>query len=143
MAQLHLIPDPTVLAVQAGIFLVGIAVVKKLMLEPYLSVRSRREALTTGSQADAKKALAEALLVTEKITGQINEASAQARAEKEVIREKAINTRNDILGAANAEAKAIIERVVERIQGEVAEETQKIPANVSRLTDEVYGLAVQ
>ena len=43
MASLELVPHPDVLVVQAGVFLANFVVVKKLLVEPYLTVRDKRE----------------------------------------------------------------------------------------------------
>ena len=59
MASLILVPDPEVLAIQAGLFLVAVGVVKKLYVEPYLAVRERRQAATVGSKDEAARTLAE------------------------------------------------------------------------------------
>ena len=55
MSGLNLVPNPTVLAVQAGVFMANIFVIKKLWLDPYLRVYEKRQANTTGSQTDAEK----------------------------------------------------------------------------------------
>lgn len=143
MSQFELIPKGDVLAVQTGIFLVAIVIIKKLMLDPYVQLREKRLNLTTGSQADAKQALAKAKTLSETITSQINDAAQQGRDAKEAVRETAIEKRNSIVAAADTEAKATIASVIARIQAEIEEEKSKIPATVAALTNEVYSIALR
>jgi F0F1-type ATP synthase membrane subunit b/b' len=142
MATLNLIPNPMVLGAQVGVFLANFVAVKKLFVEPYLSVRDRRQALTVGSQDEAAKALAKSEELTSQIERQLVAAASEAKAEREKIRDKALAKRSSLLAVAEADAKEKVAAVEREIQGEVKAETAKIPAVVQTLTDEVYRLAM-
>lgn len=142
MASLNLVPNPTVLAVQAGLFLVNCFVVKKLYVEPYLRVRDRREALTVGSKDEAVRALSESDALAQKIEARISAAMLEAKAERERIRQVALANRDTLVADATAESRRNVEAVERQIQQEVAGERLKIPQIVASLTAEVYKLAL-
>ena len=60
MSSLNLTPNPSILLVQLGLFLANLFVIKKLILQPYLALRARREAMTTGNAGEAQKLAHEA-----------------------------------------------------------------------------------
>lgn len=143
MASLNLVPNPPVLVVQAGIFLANLAIIKKLYVDPYLTVRDRREKLTVGNREDATKALQQAEATQTRIAEVLTNAAETARKGKDSVRAVAIEKRNSVLSAAEAEAKAQVEAVERQIQSELAAEKAKIPGVVAQLTQEVYALAIQ
>jgi len=142
MAALNLVPDPEVLVVQAGIFLVALGVVKKLYVEPYLKVRERRLAATVGSKDEATKALGECDTIAQGIEQRLSGAASEAKAARETVRNAANLRRDELIAAATAEANAAVAAVEKDIQGELARERAKVPAVVAQLTDEVYSLAL-
>jgi F0F1-type ATP synthase membrane subunit b/b' len=142
MATLNLIPNPPVLAVQAGIFLLNIVVVKKLMLEPYLKIRDRRDQLTVGSKDSAEKATREADTATAEIHTRLTGAATEAKAEREKLREVALERKATIVTKAEAEARATVAAAETEIKQAMAQEKTKVPAIVKQLTDEVYRLAL-
>ena len=143
MASLNLVPNPPVLIVQAGIFLANLAIIKKLYVDPYLTVRDRRDALTLGNKDAAAAALQEAEATQQKIAHVLAGAVDAAKKSRETVRLAAIEKRNGILGLAEAEAKAVVQAVEKQIQAELAAEKAKVPAIVAALTQEVYQLALQ
>ena len=143
MASLNLVPNSPVLVVQAGIFLANLAIIKKLYVDPYLTVRDRRDALTLGNKDAAMAALDQAEATQQKITTTLSNAADAAKKSRDSLRAIAIEKRNVILAAAESEAKAEIDAVEKRIQSELAAEKAKIPAIVVLLTQEVYQLALQ
>ena len=142
MATLNLVPDPGVLVVQGGIFLVAMGVVKTLFVGPYLKVRERREAATVGSKDEAIKALAEADAISRMIEDRLAAAASEAKAARERVRDAATAKRDQLLAAATAEANAAVAAVERQIQQDVAAERTKVPGVVAQLTDEVYKLAL-
>ena len=142
MASLELVPHPSVLAVQVGVFLANLVVVKKLWVEPYLLVKERRQKLTVGSKDEATRLLAEAEKVAEEINSKLLTAASEAKASREGVREAALQRRTQILAAADAEAKAYVGTVERQVKEELMRERGKVPAVVHKLTDEVYTLAL-
>ncbi len=143
MSTLNLVPVPQVLLVQGAVFAANFFIIKKLFVEPYLTVRDRRERLTIGSKGDATKAITEAEVLTTKIAAALSNAADAAKKDKETIRAQAITRRQTIVGAAEAEAKTAVAAVEKDVQRVFAVERAKIPAVVQALTQEVYQLALK
>ncbi len=143
MAQLNLVPDPAVVGVQIGLFIVNMAVVKKLYLEPYLRLRAKRDALTTGSQADASRLMFECDEIARKVQSSIEEAAAAASSERERIKSAAVSRRTEIIKTAEEKARAEVESVTSRIQSELAEQRALLPKVVSELTAQVFTATTQ
>jgi len=138
MAQLNLVPDPAVVGVQIGLFVVNMAIVKKLFLEPYLRLRAKRDALTTGSQADAARLLYECDEIARKVQESIEEAAASAASERERVKAGASQRRSDIIKGAEEKARAEVESVAARVKAEVAEQRAMLPKVISDLTTQLF-----
>jgi F0F1-type ATP synthase membrane subunit b/b' len=143
MAQLVLVPNPVVLAVQAGVFLANVVVVKKLMLEPYLAVRDRREKLTQGNRDEASSIVTRCEALVTDINQRLVTTAQTAQKAKESIRNAALEKRNATLAAAEAEARATIEKMAAEVKQTLAAERAKVPQVVQQLTQQVFQLAVQ
>jgi F0F1-type ATP synthase membrane subunit b/b' len=139
---LNLVPNPPVLAVQAVVFLAGLVVVKKLFVEPYLSVRDKREKLTVGSKDEAQKLLQDADRVAADVAARIGQAVEEAKKARGVTRDAALAQRQTTLSAAEADGKKLVAEVEKQVQQDLAQEKAKVPAIVKSLTDEVYKLAL-
>lgn len=138
MASLELIPKVPVLIAQTGVFLANVFVVKKLFVDPYLSVKDRRDALTVGSTGNAVKILQEADQLAKDISNKVEAAYSEASAAREAQRNQALAKKTDIIKAADDEARRHIESIEKQIKQEVQTERQKIPAIVNTLTQEFY-----
>jgi F0F1-type ATP synthase membrane subunit b/b' len=138
MAHLNLAPDPAVVGVQVGLFLVNMAIVKKLYLEPYLRLRANRDSLTTGSHADAARLLFECDEIARKVQGSIEEAASSAASHREAVKATATQRRTDIIRAAEEKARGEVEAVATRVKNEVAEQRAFLPKCVSDLTTELF-----
>lgn len=141
MAQLNLAPVPSVVAVQALVFLVNMVIVRKLFLDPYLRLRARREALTAGSKADANRLLYECDEIARKVQESVDAAAAAAASDRERIKTAAMAKRSEIIGAAETKAKAEFESVATRVKEEVSEQRRLLPQVINSLTNEVFNLA--
>ncbi|MEY4630325.1 MAG: hypothetical protein RIQ81_445 [Pseudomonadota bacterium] len=141
MAQLNLAPVPSVVAIQAVVFLVNMVIIRKLFLDPYLRLRARRDALTAGSKADANRLLFECDEIAAKVQEQIDTAAAVAASDRERIKTEAMNKRSGIISAAEEKAKNEFDSVASRIKQEVIEQRRLLPQVIERLTDEVFKLA--
>ena len=142
MSSLNLIPNPPVLAVQAGIFLVNCVIVKKFFVEPYLTVRDRRDRLTIGNKDEAIKALSKGEAIATEIASTISNAADQAKKERERLRNIAMEKRAGIVQAAEADARAAVDAIEKQIQADVLAEKAKIPSVVQALSKQVYELAL-
>lgn len=130
MAQLNLSPDPVVLGAQAAIFLANMFVVKKLILDPYLSVRSKREASTGGSQEEAQKLATDAQALEWKITERMRAAHKEASTTREKIKSAALAKRSEILAHADAEAKKDQAKIQQDIAANLKEELSRKDATI-------------
>jgi len=138
MSQLNLKPDPIVLGVQAAIFLANMFVVKKLMLEPYLSVKSRRDAQTGGSQDTAQKLVLEAQTLESKITDRMRVAHKDASQTREAIKKEAWVKRSAILAKAETEAKAEQEKTEAAIAANLKEERSRKDETIRTIAEQFF-----
>ena len=142
MAQLHLVPNPTVLVVQAGFFLTILVTVKRLLLEPYLSVRSKRQAMTTGSQDGAKQIIRQNAEKTEEIQTAIKTASAEAQTLSQSILQAANLEKDKLIQEAEAAAKQVTKKMSDEIKAELQQEQVKVPGIVAKLADTMFQQAI-
>jgi F0F1-type ATP synthase membrane subunit b/b' len=142
MANLDLIPKLPVLAVQAGIFVANLGIMKKLFMEPYLKVRNAQDSQTIGSQGDAARLLAQADQVSAEINARLQAALVMAKEGREKVRGVAVAKRQALLGAAQAEVKSELDRVEGDIKAQIEAERAKVPNVVASLANEVYKIAL-
>jgi F0F1-type ATP synthase membrane subunit b/b' len=135
MAQLNLTPDPIVIGAQAAIFLANMIVVKKLILEPYLTVRSRREASTGGSQDEAQALLKEADALGDKITSRMRAAHKDAATTRDKIKSDAMTKRAALLAQAETEAKKEQARILSEIETNLKEERSRKDATIKEIAE--------
>jgi len=143
MSQLNLKPDPIVLGVQAVIFLVNMFIVKKLMLEPYLSVRSRRDAQTGGSQDAAQKLQNEAEALEAKITDRMRTAHKESAQVREGIKKEALDKRAAILAKAESESKAEQARIESAIATNLKEERARQDQSIKTIAEQFFAQVIQ
>jgi F0F1-type ATP synthase membrane subunit b/b' len=143
MSQLNLKPDPIVLGVQAVVFLVNMFIVKKLMLEPYLTVRSRRDAQTGGSQDAAQKLQHEADALESKITERMRAAHKDAAQVRETIKKEALDKRATMLAKAESEAKAEQAKIETAIATNLKEERVRQDDTIKTISDQFFAQVIQ
>lgn len=143
MSQLNLKPDPIVLGVQAVVFLINLFIVKKLMLEPYLSVRGRRDAQTGGSQDAAHKLQHEAEALESKITERMRAAHKDAAQVREGIKKEALDKRATLLAKADSEAKAEQSRIESAIATNLKEERARQDQSINTIADQFFAQVIQ
>jgi F0F1-type ATP synthase membrane subunit b/b' len=142
MASIELIPKFPVLIVQTGVFLASFVVVKKLLAEPYLAVKERRQRLTGGNKEEAVELLRKADALSQRVNDRLLDAAAKAKKERDDARAVALEKRQGQLSAAEAEARAHVDSVSREIAKDVEAEKAKIPSIVASLTQEVYKAAL-
>lgn len=138
MSAFNLSPNPYVMATQAVVFISAIAVVKKLYLEPYLRVRSRRDAMTTGSKAHADELVDKNSQLTSQITSRVSEAHTTTRQLREDMIKSASANKQKIVSDAEAEAKATVDAMRTQIAQDLKNEKANIPDVVKNVSDAVY-----
>ncbi len=143
MSQLNLTPDPVVLGAQAAIFLANMFVVKKTILEPYLLVRSRREASTGGSQEAASKLIAEANALESKITERMREAHRDAAQKREQIKADANIKRTTLLKEAEQFCKLEQQKIEKEIAANLDDERTRKDETIKNLSQTFYTQVVQ
>jgi len=142
MASLNLVPNPTVVAVQMGIFLTNLYIVKKMLLEPYLVLRAKRDGLTTGSQKDSERLSQESEAMTQSITTAVQSALVSASGAVEQIRATAQKRKDEIVKQAEEVARVQIENARKEIVSNLQAERAKIPATVKSVADEIYRMTL-
>lgn len=142
MSQLNLSPDPIVIGAQAAIFLANMYVVKKLILEPYLSVRTLREARTGGNQDMAQKLSQEAQALESKITERMRAAHKEAATAREAIKNEAMTKRSATLSMADAAAKSEQAQIDAEIAANLNSERAKKEETIKTIADSFFAQAI-
>lgn len=143
MAALNLDPNPLIIAAQMGIFIGAVVVVKKLMVEPYLRVKDKRDGLTVGSTDHAKTLVAENEKISADIQGQLQDAFQYAKKVKESALDSAESKSRTILADAKTHIEAESTKLEQELRGNLSEETGKAKSFVDTLATEVYQKVVQ
>lgn len=138
MASLNLVPDPELLVIQAGIFLANLVVVKKLMIDPYLRLKDKRLAMTTGGQEEAEKTLQECRQKSLDLERQVSEARTAAKVTRQEKKSEADADYQKTLAEAKKEASEYLDKLRGELSENLKGEREKIPGLVRQLTDEVY-----
>jgi len=134
MSSLNLSPNPEVMVITAGIFFANFYAVKKLLLEPYLTVREQRIKATIGSQAEAEQLELENSRSVEKIRSRFVEASLDGRDFRDSVLATAKQKRDELLAGASKEASEVIASMRVTLMKELAEQKQAVPAIVQQLS---------
>ncbi len=138
MSQLNLNPDPIVLGAQATIFLLNMFAVKKLMLEPYLKVRAKREASTGGNQDAATSLVNEAKNIEDQITNKMRDAHKHASETREKIKSQTQEKRAAILAAAEAHAKKEQADIQNAVAANLKEQRENKEASIKSVADGLF-----
>lgn len=143
MSSLNLDPNSLVLATQLGVFLGAVVCVKKLMLEPYLKVKEKRDRLTIGNQSDADALLEKNEQIKKQIDEKIQGAYEMARVIKAESLKKAEDESSRIISVAENEVSSLAIELEKEITASLKEESQKIPQTVESLSAELYAKVVR
>jgi len=141
MAELNLVPNTTVVVVQTGIFLANLVVVKKLIVDPYMRLREKRDSMTSGAQGDAVRLTAESETMARQIEERLNAASREAASARDATRQGANTKADAIRKSAETDAKAAVAKVSAEVAAELTQQKAKIPAVVKQISDDVFRLA--
>jgi F0F1-type ATP synthase membrane subunit b/b' len=142
MSGLNLVPNPTILAIQSGIFFTAIYTVKKLYLDPYLKLKEKRLNATVGNQQSAAQLLADNHKKLEQITASVKKGVHTAMETSEAIRKTSSAEKDKILQEADKAAKQSLDEIRTEISSELKTEKTKLPDVVKQLTEQVYAQTV-
>jgi F0F1-type ATP synthase membrane subunit b/b' len=126
------------MAAQAAVFLAHAYAVKKLMLEPYLQIKQKQEAQTSGGEADAAKFLDEyerkTLSIEEKVASALRENSLMSSN----IKDNARKEQQGLMDVARKASEEQLEDFRSELKLSLQEEKKKISAVTAQITEEVY-----
>lgn len=142
-SSLNLRPDLPIIGIQAGIFLLNMWAVKKLMLEPYLRVKAARDSQTGGSQEEAQLLLVKAAELDRVISEKMRDAHKAASATRETLKSAAAKQRAEILLVAETKAKKEQADIQRAVAANLTEERAKRAETVAQITDEFVRGATQ
>lgn len=137
MSSLNLVPNPTVMAVQAGIFLANFVVAKKLILEPYLRVHRQRTKLTDGSKAEAADIIKKNDETAVEIKQQIKSATQEAEEIRSELTNKASEAKRRLISEAEETARNALEEAERVVSESLSTEKAKIPSMIKELSETI------
>lgn len=143
MAALNLDPNPLIIAAQMGIFIGAVVVVKKLMVDPYLKVKDKRDGLTVGSTDDAKALVQENEQLSANIQGQLQDAFQYAKTVKDTALDAAETKSRSILASAKSDIEAESGKLEQQLKQDLSQETGKAKEFVDTLAAQVYKKVVE
>ncbi|MCX6126524.1 MAG: hypothetical protein NTV34_17455 [Proteobacteria bacterium] len=140
-SSLNLKPDLPIMIIQASLFLVNMFVVKRLILQPYLSLKLSREKVTGGSQVEAQDLLAKSASLDQEVAGKLRDAHKAAALTREGLKTAALSKRSEILAAAELTAKTEQQELRIAIVNNLAEERLKREGNIMSIANELIAKA--
>jgi len=138
MAELSLVPNPTLLVVQTGIFLTNVWLVNTLILKPYQKLKAARDQATVGNQDEARRTLQEVTTISEAIKQKTTAALEQARQSIKSARDQAQNQQAQLTAAANAESQTFLDGFRTDLKTNLASERAKSNEILGTLSDEIF-----
>jgi len=138
MAELSLVPNPTLLVVQTGIFLTNVWLVNTLILKPYQKLKAARDQATVGNQDEARRTLQEVATISEAIKQKTTAALEQARQSIKSARDQAQNQQAQLTAAANAESQTFLDGFRTDLKTNLASERAKSNEILGTLSDEIF-----
>jgi F0F1-type ATP synthase membrane subunit b/b' len=143
MSAFNLTPNPAVMLAQAGVLITTIVVVKKLYVEPYLRVRSKRESLTAGNKSQAEEILKKNADLTMQITSKISAAHSENQNVRQELMNKASQGRQRIVEEAERVARKSVEDARSQIKQDLAAAQSTLPDIVRQVANTVYQEALR
>jgi F-type H+-transporting ATPase subunit b len=104
--------------VQFGLFLVMLLVLNKVLFQPYLRLREKRQAGIEGARAEADRMVAEADAKLADYEKSLGAARDRATEESRKIRGEAAAHERDVTGKARAAATAALDEATARVRNE-------------------------
>jgi F0F1-type ATP synthase membrane subunit b/b' len=142
-AELDLIPKLPVLAVQTGIFLLNVGIIRSLFVRPYLKMRADRENTTTGSKDEAIRLAAELTELTEDVDRRLSESLKRIRSDRDQVKKRALDQRQRLIDKAIEESRMWAQEAEKRIMEAIDLEKQKIPGLVKDVSDAAFNATLR
>ena len=131
------------LFVQLIIFIVAIFILNSLLFKPLIQLVDRREKLTTGTIAEAKRIREELEKIREEYNSRQNEARSQAILERSEIRRQAQLSSEEIIKRAREENQAFLDESIKRLESETREIEEKIKPTIEILAKDVASIVLK
>jgi len=131
------------LFVQLIIFIVAIFILNSLLFKPLIQLVDRREKLTTGTIAEAKRIREELEKIREEYNSRQNEARSQAILERSEIRRQAQLSSEEIIKRAREENQAFLDESIKRLESETREIEEKIKPTIEILAKDVASIVLR
>ena len=142
MAGLSLNPNPYVLVTQAGIFLTSMYAIKALMVEPYLKVKSKRDARTLGSQKKADEVVASNAEKASDLEKKLKASVEASRLEVQKILKHSQEKQEAVLSEATKESSEYLKEMDKALEKELADCQKQLPSVVKEISDVCYATVV-
>lgn len=138
MAELNLVPNPTLLVVQGGVFLANIWLIDKLILKPYLKLKDARDRLTVGNQ-DATRSIHQEIENKSKIIRErLDKALDAARLELNAARQEATKQQEQMVNMAQENLERDLDHFRTSLKITLLEERAKTSQVVEGVSSEIY-----
>lgn len=122
----ELVPNPTILVVQTGMFFVAAGVVKKLYVEPYLKLKARRDEQTSLSSLTGSLTLDEFEAKKNQIKSRLNSVRIKAQEAMEIVKKSAEVEREKMISAARQTIEADTKLKMNALLQDFKTENEKI-----------------
>ncbi len=136
MASVSIDVDKTFF-VQLGIVLLLMAVLKKLIFEPYLATLDAREAKTVRARAEADDLRSRAATLEGQYRSRIETARDEGLLARRQLRLEGAAHKDEVIGATRAETNAAMAAAQEKLDEEVSQTRNGLLAQVDDLTRQV------
>ena len=138
MAELNLVPNPTLLVVQGGMFLTNIWLINKLILRPYLKLKEARDRLTIGNQDATRSVREEIELKSKTIKERLDKALDDARLTLNAARQEAEKQQEQMVNLAQENLERDLEHFRTGLKITLLEERSKTAKVVEDISQEIY-----
>ena len=138
MAELNLVPNPTLLVVQTGVFITNVWLINTLILKPYQKLKDARDQATVGNQDEAHRILKNIASMSAAIKQKTAEALEQARESIKSARDQAHKQQQQIVSAATDEAQKTLEGFRDELKRNLNAERERSKEIFGALSDELY-----
>ena len=131
------------MATQTGLFLASMVVVKKLILDPYLEVRQKREKATLGNEKDAQSILEQnqrsQKLIDDKTAQMVRDIGDHAQK----VRKTSGETRQQLIAEAEEKAKAWLNESREQLHRDLEGEKARVAETIQGVSKAIFEQAIR
>lgn len=138
MSSLNLVPNPQLMVAQAVVFFANLYVVKRLMVEPFLKLKEKREEKTTGSDVLAKNMMFECERKESEIEKKTASFFLENNENRKKIKDEARKKQQQLLSQSREENEQKIISYTKELRDSYEQEKKKIGSAVNSLSEEFY-----